>query len=59
MKPLGAKLLKNQEESLKDMSDCQMEDTLGKRGTMEETNDIPILDTDCEDVEAIICNQGF
>lgn len=32
LKPLGAKLLKNQEESLKDMNDHQMLNTLGEKG---------------------------
>lgn len=51
-------MLKTQEESLKDMSDCQMANTLGKRVTVEETNDIQILDTDCEDGEAVTCDQA-
>lgn len=38
LKALGAKLLKNQEESLKDIRDHQMVNTLGKRVVVEETN---------------------
>lgn len=41
------------------MSDCQMANILGKAAAVEETNEIQILDTDCEDGETLTCNQGF